>query len=307
MVYRRGDCMSKKIVIIGGGQLGRSLKNLIPEATLITRSTVDVTDFKSLSRILFDIEDLEVIVNTVAWTDVDGAEVEDGRETAVKVNADVVGILADIANFRRATLVHVSSDYVWDGKNSNHTEDEEINPMSVYGITKAYGDIFASKAYKHYIVRTSWLVGDSLPTDSKNNFVKTMVNLAIKGISPKVVDDQFGRLTFTSELSKAILHLIETDAEYGIYNVSNDGEVKDWCSFASNVFDLVSKYTEGIEIGEVFPVSTDEYMSGKKNVAIRPVNSDFNLGKIKSTGYYPGDYSPLLESYVEGLCKEFTQ
>ena len=295
------------IAIIGGGQLGRSLKELIPEATLLTRPTVDITDFDSLSRALAAIDRLEVVINTAAWTDVDGAETEEGSTIATEVNSAGVLNLVRIANSRDLTLIHISSDYVWDGNKPNHLETEKVEPMSVYGVTKACGDVFAAQASKHYIVRTSWLIGDSLPTDDRKNFVKIMVNLALKGISPKVVDDQYGRLTFTSELSKAILHLIETKPEYGIYNVSNDGEVRDWCKIADSVFALVGENFPEMEIPEVWPISTREYVSGKDNIAPRPENSDFNLDKIKSTGFIPSDYEPLLESYVQGLCEEFTQ
>ena len=294
------------IAIIGGGQLGRSLKELIPEATLLTRPAVDITDFDSLSKALAAIDELEVVINTAAWTDVDGAETEEGEKIAREVNVDGVLNLVRIVNSRGLILVHISSDYVWDGNESDHLETEKVKPMGVYGYTKACGDTFAAQA-RHYIIRTSWLIGDNLPTDNKNNFVKTMANLAVKGVSPKVVCDQYGRLTFASELSKAILHLIQTKPEYGIYNVSNDGEVRDWCKLADMVFTLVGKSFPEMEVPEVWPISTREYVSGKDNIAPRPKNSDFNLDKIKYTGFIPSDYEPLLESYVQGLCKEFTQ
>ena len=103
------------IAIIGGGQLGRRLKELIPEATLLTRPTVDITDFDSLSRALAAIDGLEVVINTAAWTDVDGAETEEGEKIAREVNIDGVLNLVRIVNSRGLILVHISSDYVWDG------------------------------------------------------------------------------------------------------------------------------------------------------------------------------------------------
>ena len=113
--------------------------------------------------------------------------------------------------------MHFSSDYVFDGAQEVHSETEPFSPLGVYGQTKA-ADALVGSLPAHYVLRTSWVIGDG------HNFVRTMATLADRGVNPEVVDDQFGRLTFTAEISRAIVHLLEIDAPYGTYNLSNDGD-----------------------------------------------------------------------------------
>ena len=293
----------RNIVVIGSGQLAGSLQDIIPEAIYLKRPEVDITDFDKTRRAIQELGKVDVIINTAAWTDVDAAEYDDNHEKVMKVNAEAVLNLANIANEIDSVLVHISSDYVYDGIQSNHDENEDGNPKSVYGYSKFQGDINASKSNKYYILRTSWLIGDSFQNNEKKNFVKTMVNLALKGISPAVVDDQFGRLTFTSELAESILFLINNLPEYGTYNVSNDGQIVSWFDIAGLVFEYVRECNPDKNIGNVLPISTEEYNSDKKG-AERPHNSDFNLNKLKEVGYSPSDYIPLLKSYVNKLSRE---
>ena len=114
--------------------------------------------------------------------------------------------------------MHVSSDYVFDDCEGERDEQDALGPLGVYAQTKAAGDLAVAAAPKHYIVRTSWVVGDG------RNFVSTMASLAARGAAPQVVDDQVGRLTFASELARAIDHLLDSGAPHGLYNVSNGGE-----------------------------------------------------------------------------------
>ena len=127
--------------------------------------------------------------------------------------------------------MHYSSDYVFDGTAADHTEDEPLSPLGVYAQTKAAGDLAVATAPRHYLVRTSWVIGDG------NNFVRTMQSLAEKGVSPSVVDDQVGRLTFTAELARATRHLVDTGAAYGTYNVTNGGPAMSWADLAQAVFE----------------------------------------------------------------------
>ena len=123
--------------------------------------------------------------------------------------------------------MHISSDYVFDGTATRpYREDDPVAPLGVYGQTKAAGDQIVATVPRHYIVRTSWVIGDG------RNFVRTMLSLAARGIDPSVVNDQYGRLTFTSELARAIRHLIETRAPYGTYNVTGSGSVTSWADIA---------------------------------------------------------------------------
>src|SRR6478752_5639317 len=133
------------------------------------------------------------------------------------------------------TLVHVSSDYVFDGTRATHDESEPVAPLGVYGQTKAAGDAVVSVVPRHYIVRTSWVIGDG------NNFVRTMASLAARGIEVSVVNDQIGRLSFTQDIAAGIRHLLDTGAPYGTYNLSNAGEPQSWADIAADVYDLLGK------------------------------------------------------------------
>jgi dTDP-4-dehydrorhamnose 3,5-epimerase/reductase len=193
------------VFIVGAnGQLGTALRAQYPNAQYADVDELDITDQESVQN--FNWDGIEIILNAAAFTNVDGAETPEGRIAAWKVNADAVANLVAVAAQKDMTLVHVSTDYVFDGTQEIHTEDEPFSPLSVYGASKAAGDIAVSLAPKHYILRTSWVIGEG------NNFVRTMLGLGQKGISPTVVADQIGRLTFTSELVRAIDHLLATNA-----------------------------------------------------------------------------------------------
>ncbi|MGA8047964.1 MAG: sugar nucleotide-binding protein, partial [Dermatophilaceae bacterium] len=248
----------RTVVVGGDGQLGRSLRGAFPDAEFLSRADLDIDNADSVAA--FDFDRVDTIVNAAAWTAVDAAETPEGRVHCWRTNVEGVGRLVDIARRHRATLVHVSSDYVFDGTREVHTEDEPFSPLGAYVASKAAGDALVATWGRHYIVRTSWLIGDG------PNFVRTMVDLARRGISPSVVDDQFGRLTFADDLAAAIAHLVLTSADFGTYNVSNDGPAHSWFDIASRIFEQV-----GAE-GSVAPISTEEYGRGK-SLAPRPRHS----------------------------------
>jgi dTDP-4-dehydrorhamnose reductase len=242
------------------------LREKYPQARYADVDELDITDGDSVTN--FDWSQVEHILNAAAFTNVDGAETPEGRKTAWAVNASAVAYLAEVANNNNATLVHISSDYVFDGTKKEHSEDEPFTPLSVYGASKAAGDIAASLTQKHYVVRTSWVIGEG------SNFVKTMLSLAAKDVSPTVVSDQIGRLTFTSELVRAIDHLLTKKITYGTYNVSNCGDVVSWADITRETFRLAKK-----ESLTVTDVSTEEYYKGKIGIAPRPLKSSLNLYK----------------------------
>jgi dTDP-4-dehydrorhamnose 3,5-epimerase len=273
----------RTIVVGGDGQLGRALRGALPEAEFPSRSELDLDNADSVAA--FDVDHVELIVNAAAWTAVDAAETPEGRVGCWRTNVEGVGRLVEVARRHRATLVHVSSDYVFDGTREVHTEDEPFSPLGVYGASKAAGDALVATWERHYIVRTSWVIGDG------PNFVRTMVDLARRGVSPAVVDDQCGRLTFAGDLAAAIAHLVASKAEFGTYNVTNDGPTLSWFGIAEQVFDLV-----GSE-GTVTPTSTADYGHGK-NLAPRPRHSTLDLSKIASTGFEPADVAERLAEYV---------
>lgn len=276
-----------QILIIGAnGQLGKALQAKYPQAKARDIAELDITDINSVKNYAW--EDIEIVLNAAAYTNVDGAETAEGRITAWKVNAQAIANLTKAAEEHDLTLVHISSDYVFDGTKSPHTEDEPISPLSVYAQSKAAGDIVLSVVPKHYILRTSWLIGDG------PNYVRTMIGLADKDVSPTVVADQVGRLTFTSTLVGAIDHLLTTSAPYGIYNVSNDGELASWADITRAIF----KELDRADL-KVIDTTSKEYFAGKPGIAVRPPQSTLDLTKIKSIGFRPPDWREQLSEYVK--------
>ncbi|MFI5212877.1 MAG: sugar nucleotide-binding protein, partial [Candidatus Saccharimonadales bacterium] len=282
---------SKKILITGAnGQLGRAFRVLFPDAEFTTRDELDIGD-DSLEEAR-PWRQYEAIINTAAYTAVDKAETPQGREDAWKINAQAVARIARIATKYNLTLIHYSTDYVFNGSNDLHDEDEPFSPMSVYGQTKTAGDIAAAVAPRHYIIRTGWVVGDG------NNFVRTMANLAARGIEPQVVNDQVGRLTFTEDLAAATKHLLTSCSPYGTYNVTNDGDAVSWADIAADVFELTGHNRE-----DIHGISTEQYFADKNDVAHRPLQSNLNIAKIKNEGFTPRDWTVALRDYIKSLIE----
>lgn len=278
----------KKVLITGAnGQLGRALHALYPDADLADRTNLDITDTQALANAR-RWRDYGAIINAAAYTAVDAAETAEGRKDAWATNALALGNLARIATEFGIALVHISSDYVFDGTQALHAEDEPFTPLGVYGQSKAAGDIAAATAPRHYIARTSWVIGEG------NNFVKTMQSLANRGITPSVVSDQIGRLTFTDTLAQGIKHLIDTKAPYGTYNITNSGESTSWATIAQRVFELSGK-----PASDITPVTTAEYYAGKTGIAPRPLQSTLDLSKLQATGFTPEDWQTKLRQYLK--------
>jgi dTDP-4-dehydrorhamnose reductase len=235
-----------------------------------------------------------VVLNAAAYTAVDAAETPDGRVAAWAANATAPATLAGLARRHGFTLVHFSSEYVFDGTaplDPGHTEDEPLSPLGVYAQTKAAGDIAAALAPRHYVLRTSWVIGEG------KNFVRTMQSLAEKGVSPSVVDDQVGRLTFTDELVRATRHLLDSQAPYGTYNVSNAGPAMSWREVAQAVFERSGRSAE-----DVSGTTTEAYAEGVlaqgNPFAPRPLNSAMSLEKLRATGFEPEDALAALDRYL---------
>ena len=282
----------RTLVLGAAGQLGRALRDLSPSpgrvpAELVARDQLDIADGDAVESWGWSAYD--VIVNATGYTKVDHAETDEGRAAAWLVNAHAPSRLAAIANRHQSTLVHVSTDYVFDGTRDLSREDDPFAPLGVYGQSKAAGDIGVARAGRHYIVRTSWVIGEG------HNFVRTLRDLAGRGVCPTVIDDQHGRLTFASDLAAAIDHLVATQAPYGTYNVTSSGPSTTWCEIAREVFRFC-----GRDPDDITPVSTEQYADGKQ-VAPRPRNSTLDLAKIEATGFTPRDGLQQLRGYLERL------
>lgn len=281
--------MTKEILITGcNGQLGKALVEHYPEAVATDRITLDISDREAVDG--YDWSECGVIINAAAYVNADHAETLEGRRMTWLANAVGPANLARVALRHGIPMVHFSSEYVFDGTKENHSEEEPFTPLSVYGEAKAAGDLAVGMVPEHYILRTSWVVGDG------HNFVRTMHRLAEMRINPKVVDDQFGRLTFTSELVRATVHLLNTRPPSGTYNLSNSGPVKSWAEIAADTFEIAGHYRS-----RVTPISTEEYRQDKNPFAPRPVHSDLDLTRIQNTGFKSRSYVPLMEEYVLSL------
>lgn len=285
---------AERILVPGAnGQLGRALQQLWAhrdDVDFVSRDQLDIGSPASIDA--FDFAPYAAIVNAAAYTAVDQAETAEGRVQAWAVNAQGVAGLARAASRHGAALVHVSTDYVFDGSAAEHTEEEPLSPLGVYGQSKAAGDLAAASVPRHYILRTSWVVGDGA------NFVRTMASLAERGIDPAVVDDQVGRLSFTADIAGAIDHLLAQNAEPGVYNISSAGEPMSWHRVAREVFAAA-----GADPERVSATSTAEFFAGKDDVAARPAQSAFRLDKVRAAGFEPRDQLDQLRDYVRSLTR----
>jgi putative dTDP-4-keto-6-deoxyglucose-3, 5-epimerase and dTDP-6-deoxy-L-mannose-dehydrogenase len=277
---------TSRIFIVGAnGQLGRALRHQYPEAKFADIEELDITNRQSVES--FDWSEISIILNAAAFTNVDGAETPEGRVAAWKVNASAVANLTRICRNHDITLVHISSDYVFDGTKEPHLENEDFSPLSVYGASKAAGDLLVEQLDKFYLLRTTWVIGEG------KNFVRTMLGLAEKNISPTVVDDQIGRLTFTSELVRIIDHLLSTEAPFGTYNATNDGPLESWADITRRIFQLA-----GRDDLTVTNTTTAEYFADKNDIAPRPLGSNMSLDKLHDTGFTSRDWVDALSEYL---------
>jgi len=280
----------RMLITGGGGQVGRALATQFPTATVLDHAALDLTDHAALEA--WPWEEYEVILNAAAYTAVDEAETPEGRAAAWSVNATAPAALARVATEHGITVVHYSTDYVFgdagDRDLRGHTEDEPFAPLNVYGQSKAAGDLAVACTPRHYILRTSWVIGDG------HNFVRTMRWLAADGVDPAVVGDQIGRLTFTDELARATRHLLECSAPYGTYNATNAGVPRSWAGYARRVFERTGHDPERVRT-----VSTAEYAAGR-SMAPRPELSVLALDKLAATGFISTDADDALAAYLRG-------
>ena len=283
----------RTLVLGANGQLGRALRNHLGDVGHVeytTRAELDIT-----SPVLPTARrwrDYSTIINAAAYTAVDAAETSQGRVKAWSANVMGLTALSRIATEHGITLIHISSDYVFDGtKDGPYSEDDAISPLGVYGQTKAAGDAIAATVRRHYILRASWVIGEG------NNFVRTMASLAERGIDPKVVNDQTGRLTFADDIARAAAHLLDASAPFGTYNITSAGDPRSWADIAREVFALT-----GHDPARVSDVSTEQYFAGATTpIAPRPRNSVLDLTKITQSGFEPQDANASLSQYVREL------
>ena len=301
----------RTLVTGANGQLGRAVRKLAEERGVASsfdfgdRDEFDFSDPADYSKVDWTL--YGTVINCGAYTAVDAAETPEGRKAAWAANAQGPALLAKACAEHGITLVHVSSDYVFDGTKEEHGEDEPFSPLGVYGQTKAAGDIAVANCPKHYIVRSSWVIGDG------KNFVRTMAALSDRCADPDdaldqvtVVDDQLGRLTFTRDMAEGIFWLLgyrdgdkepSSPCEPGTYNLTGSGRVASWADIAAKVFELRNGNADAVK-----PVSTAEYYASANGpVSPRPVYSALALAKLEDVGYMPVNWEDSLLAYVKSI------
>lgn len=262
----------KKVALIGAnGMLATAIKKLAPVDCVMESFDLpefDLTDREqvlSLQRMAPDI-----IINCAAFANVDGCEEQ--KDLAFQVNGKGVGFLAELAQQTKAILVHISTDFVFDGKKTSpYLENDQPLPLSVYGQSKLLGEqqVQQSGLVTYFIIRTGWLYGAG-----GNNFVETIIRLARERVELKVVADQRGTPTWTDDLARAVFVLLQTQ-EYGIYHFSNRGECS-WFEFAREIVEQIGT-TEELTVENVLPIPTEDYPLP----AERPRYSVLSKDKIK--------------------------
>lgn len=286
-----------KILLTGSsGMLAQAIKQEFKNETLIlsdvqpqdkTTIQLDITNPSQVDQVITKLKP-DFIINCAAYTAVDAAE--DNPELAEKINALGPENLAKSAEKIGATLVHISTDYIFGGQKplaEAYAEDDEKRPETVYGKTKLKGEQNIVKNTSHYyIFRTAWLYGPG-----GKNFVDTMLNLAKTNSELKVVNDQHGSPTSAKTLTRIIRSAINQKVPYGVYHATNDGFTT-WYDFTKLIFKYAKSFTPSLKIPKITPVSSAEYPTK----AHRPHNSKLSKEKLKSQNIkIPGYKSALLE------------
>lgn len=239
---------------------------------------MDITDKERVFEIVRELQP-DVIVHCAAWTNVDGAEDPTKLEVVRAVNVDGTRNLAEAAKEVDAKFVYISTDYVFNGEGDKpwQPDDKNYAPINVYGQSKLDGELEVSKTLdKYFIVRIAWVFGGN-----GRNFIKTMIEVGKKHDVVKVVDDQIGTPTYTVDLARLLVDMIETD-KYGYYHATNEGGYISWADFADEIYKDAGMNTK------VERVTTDEYEKiAGKTVARRPFNSRLDKTKLVENGFEP--------------------
>ena len=275
-----------KILITGAnGMLAKSVKERLKKGNELICTDVSELDITNKDQVLEFVQDLkpEYIINCAAYTAVDKAE--EVYDLADKINGDGPANLALASKLVDATLVHISTDYVFNGDldvSKSYVEDDAVGPVTVYGKTKLHGEQgVKDNTDKYYIFRTAWLYGDG------NNFVRTMLNLAKNHDEVSVVSDQHGSPTYAEDLADIIGQAIEKKIPYGLYHATNQGFTT-WYEFTKKIYEL-----SDITI-KVKPVTSEEFVRPAK----RPKNSQLDKTKLLSQGITIPSWEDGLQRYL---------
>ena len=248
---------------------------------------LDITDKYAVSAVIEEIRP-DAIIHCAAWTAVDAAEDEENKEKVHKINALGTQYIADAAKAVDAKMLYLSTDYVFDGKGERPWEPDDkcYAPLNVYGQSKLDGELAVSGTLdKYFIVRIAWVFGLN-----GKNFIKTMINVGKTHDTVRVVNDQIGTPTYTLDLSRLLVDMIETE-KYGYYHATNEGGYISWYDFCVEFYKQYGLTTN------VIPVTTEEYGLSK---AARPENSRLDKSKLVEAGFTPlPDWKDAVRRYLE--------
>lgn len=306
----KGENHPMKIFVTGvNGQLGHDVMNElasrghegvgsdlaplysgIADGTAVTRMpyvSLDITDASAVKRVLEDVHP-DAVVHCAAWTAVDMAEDDENVAKVRAVNAGGTQNIADICKELDCKMLYLSTDYVFDGQGTEPWQPDckEYKPLNVYGQTKLEGELAVSGTLdKYFIVRIAWVFGKN-----GKNFVKTMLNVGKTHDTVRVVNDQIGTPTYTFDLARLLVDMIESD-KYGYYHATNEGGYISWYDFTCEIYRQAGYTTK------VVPVTTAEYGLSK---AKRPFNSRLDKSKIIANGFKPlPDWKDALRRYLK--------
>lgn len=263
-----------KILVTGyKGQLGYDVVNEATsrgiEAIGVDIDEMDITNQEQVNTVIKS-GNYDAVVHCAAWTAVDKAEEPELFDTVKKVNATGTKYIADVCEELDIPMMYFSTDYVFDGEGTTPwNEYDERHPLNVYGLTKAQGEEFVEKLKKHFIIRIAWVFGKN-----GNNFIKTMLRLGKERGAVSVVNDQVGNPTYTYDLAKLVVDMIQTD-KYGKYHATNSGDFISWYDFACEIFKQA-----GMDV-KVTPVDSNQFPAKAK----RPKNSRMNQTELDKNGF----------------------
>lgn len=299
-----------KVFVTGvGGQLGHDVINELTSRGYeaigsdvvdmvllgVPYVALDITDKIEVERVIAEIRP-DAIIHCAAWTAVDAAEDADKQEKVKAINVDGTQNIANAAKIVDAKMIYISTDYVFDGQGTAPWEPDckEYAPLNVYGQTKLGGELAVSSTLeKYFIVRIAWVFGLN-----GGNFIKTMLQVGKNHPKVRVVNDQIGTPTYTYDLARLLVDMIESE-KYGYYHATNEGGYISWYDFTKEIYRQAGMDTE------VLPVTTEEYGLSK---AARPFNSRLDKKKLTDNGFVPlPDWKNALQRYLQELEKQGEQ
>ena len=304
-----------KVFVTGvGGQLGHDVMNElakrgyegvgsdiqpvysgVQDGTPVTKApyiSLDITDAESVKNVITEVNP-DVVVHCAAWTAVDMAEDDDKVEKVRAINAGGTQNIADVCKVLGCKMMYISTDYVFDGQGTEPWDPDckDYNPINVYGKTKLEGELaVANTLEKYFIVRIAWVFGKN-----GKNFIKTMLKVGKTHDEVRVVNDQIGTPTYTFDLARLLVDMVETE-KYGYYHATNEGGYISWYDFTKEIYRVA-----GYSI-KVTPVTTEEYGLSK---AARPFNSRLDKSKLIENGFEPlPTWQDAVRRYVDELDME---